>query len=75
MKGYPSPPMGTQIIRLKLERLPLQLVKKLTKAMETRPSCFGAGYAILNIDPKSSPENILETLKRVIGSRPRKSLR
>ncbi|CAO3671437.1 unnamed protein product [Rhizopus microsporus] len=75
VKGYPSLPIGTQIVRLKLERIPLQLVKKLTKAMETQPSCFGVDYAILNIDPKSSPGNILEILNRVIGSRPRKSLR
>ncbi|KAG1173166.1 hypothetical protein G6F70_005918 [Rhizopus microsporus] len=68
VKGYPSLPIGTQIVRLKLERIPLQLVKKLTKAMETQPSCFGVDYAILNIDPKSSPGNILEILNRLTRS-------
>jgi hypothetical protein len=35
VKGYPSLPMDAQIVRLKLERLPLQPIKKLTKTMET----------------------------------------
>ncbi|KAG1136454.1 hypothetical protein G6F37_012002 [Rhizopus arrhizus] len=82
VKGYPSLPAEAQITRLKLERLPLQPVRKLTKAMEARLSCFGKvldlglirsrgcnvgiGYATLDIDPKASPERVLEKLHRVI---------
>ncbi|KAG0973253.1 hypothetical protein G6F29_012954 [Rhizopus arrhizus] len=82
VKGYKSLPSDAKIVRLRLERLPLRPVKKLTKEMEARLSCFGEvldlgliksggcnvgiGYATLNIDPVESPLERLEKLQRVI---------
>ncbi|KAG0923685.1 hypothetical protein G6F26_013770 [Rhizopus arrhizus] len=82
VKGYKSLPSDAKIVRLRLERLPLRPVKKLTKEMEARLSCFGEvldlgliksggcnvgiGYATLNIDPVESPLEHLEKLQRVI---------